>query len=88
MFVAFISASIASRSYQLQPLETGLAFFADDDVIVHQNTERLRHDDNPLRHLDVGARRRRVAGKMIVHEHGTLSIPLKSGGFPSRARRR
>jgi len=45
-----------------------VAVLADDDVIVHGNAEQARHRDNLLRHLDVGARRRRVAGRMIVHQ--------------------
>ena len=51
---------------QPQPLETGVAFLADDDVVVHGNAQRLGHVDDRLRHLDVGARRRRVARRMIV----------------------
>ena len=45
-----------------------MAVLADDDVVVHGNAERLRHRDNLLRHLDIGARRRRIAGRMIVQE--------------------
>ncbi len=45
-----------------------MAVLADDNVIVHGNAEQARHRDNLLRHLDVGARRRRVAGRMIVHQ--------------------
>jgi hypothetical protein len=41
-------------------------FLADDDVVVHANAKRLRHRDDLLRHLDVGARRRRIAGRVIV----------------------
>ena len=45
-----------------------MAFFADDDVVVHGNAERLRHGDDLLRHLDISARGRRIAGRMIVHQ--------------------
>ena len=55
-------------SNQLQPLEAGMAFLADDDVVVHRNAERLCDLDDRLRHLDVGARRRRVAGWVIVRQ--------------------
>ena len=55
-------------SNQLQPLEAGVTLLADDDVIVHRNAERARHGDDLLRHLDIGARRCRIAGGMIVHE--------------------
>ena len=57
-----------STSNQLQPLEAGMAVLADDDVVVHGNAERLGDVDDRLRHLNVGARRRRVAGRMIVHQ--------------------
>jgi len=45
-----------------------MPLLADDDVVVHRNTERLRHRDDLLRHLDVGARRRGVAGGVIVQD--------------------
>src|SRR6266545_3944951 len=45
------------------------SFLSDDDVVVHGNPERLGHVDDRLRHLDVGARRRRIAGGMVVHQH-------------------
>jgi hypothetical protein len=41
---------------------------ADDDVVVDGDAERLRHLDDRLRHLDVGARRRRIAGGMVVQD--------------------
>ena len=59
---------LSTRSNQLQPLEARVAFLADDDVVVHGNAERLGDLDDRLRHLDVGARRRRVAGGMVVHQ--------------------
>jgi hypothetical protein len=31
-----------------------VAVFADDDVVVHGNAERLRHGDDLLGHLHVG----------------------------------
>ncbi len=45
-----------------------MPLFADDDVIVHGNAERRSHRDDLLRHLDVGARRRRIAGGVIVQD--------------------
>ena len=45
-----------------------MTLFADDDVVVHGNTERVRHRDDLLRHLDVGVRRRQVPGRAIAHE--------------------
>jgi hypothetical protein len=53
---------------QLQPLQAGVSVLADDDVIVHGNAERLRHRDYLLRHLDIGARRCRIAGRMVVQD--------------------
>ena len=53
---------------QPQSLESGMAFLADDDVVVHGNAERFRHIDDGLRHLDVGARRRRIARRMVVQD--------------------
>jgi hypothetical protein len=60
------TAPCASR--QLQLLETGVASFADDDVVMHGNAERAGDLDDRPGHLDVGARRRRVARRVIVHE--------------------
>jgi hypothetical protein len=45
-----------------------MPLLADDNVVVHGNAERLRHLDDLLGHLDVGAGRRRVAGGMVVHD--------------------
>ncbi len=42
--------------------------FADDDVVVHGNAERLGDIDDRLCHLNIGVRRRRIAGRMIVHQ--------------------
>lgn len=46
---------------QQQALHRGIALLADDDVIVDGDAKRLGAVDNLLGHLDVGARRRRVA---------------------------
>ena len=46
-----------------------MTFLADDDVIVHRNAERLRYGDDLLRHLDVGARRCRIAGRVVVDQN-------------------
>ena len=45
-----------------------MAVLADDDVVVHGNAERLGNVNDRLRHLDVGVARRRVAGRVIVHQ--------------------
>ena len=41
---------------------------ADNDVIVHGNPERPGDIDDRLGHVDVGARRRWIAGGMIMHQ--------------------
>jgi hypothetical protein len=51
---------------QLQALQVRLPFLADDDVVVHGNAERKRDLDDRLRHRDVGARGRRISGRMAV----------------------
>ena len=43
-----------------------MAVLADDDVVVHGDPERARHRDDRLGHLDVGARRGRVAGRVVA----------------------
>src|SRR3954447_8990884 len=53
-----------------QPLlpEARMPVAAHDDVVVHRDAERLGHLHDLLRHLDVGARGRRVTGRMVVHQ--------------------
>ena len=43
-----------------------MAFAPDDDVVMHGDAQPLGRVDDFLRHLDVGARRRRIAWRMIV----------------------
>lgn len=45
-----------------------MAVLADDDVIVHRDAERVGDADDRLGHLDVGRRRCRIAGRMIVDQ--------------------
>ena len=54
-------------SNQLQPFQARVTVLADDDVIVHRNAERAGNVDDGLGHLDIGLRRRRIAGRMVVH---------------------
>ena len=42
---------------------------ADDDVIVHGNAKGRGDIDDRARHVDIGLRRRGIAGGMIVHQH-------------------
>jgi hypothetical protein len=51
-----------------------MSLLADDDVVVHGNAERLRHVDDLLGHLDISARRRRVAGGVVVQKD-TMQLP-------------
>ena len=53
-----------------------MAFLADDDVIVDGDAKRVCHRDDLLRHLDVGARGRRIAGGVIVQESTTRAIAM------------
>lgn len=41
---------------------------ADNDVVMHGDAERLGDVDNLARYIDVGARRSRIAGRMIVQQ--------------------
>lgn len=54
---------------QSQPLEAGVPFLIDDNVIVYGDAKRPGDLDDRLRYLDIGARRRRVARGMIVHQN-------------------
>ncbi len=54
---------------------------ADDDVVVHGNAERAGDLDDRLRHLDVGAGRRGIAGGMVVQDPTRCPRALKSGKF-------
>ena len=53
---------------QLQPLQACMPVLADDDVIVHRYAQRARDVDDGFRHLDIRVRRRRIAGRVIVHQ--------------------
>ena len=54
-----------ASSHQLQCLEAGVPVLAHDEVVVHGDAERARDLDDRLRHLDVGARRGGIAGRMV-----------------------
>jgi hypothetical protein len=41
---------------------------ADDDVVVHDDAERVGDIDDAAGHLDIGLRRRRIAGGMVVQQ--------------------
>jgi hypothetical protein len=41
---------------------------ADDDVVVHGNAKRAGDADDRLGHLDIGLRRGRIAGGVVVQD--------------------
>lgn len=45
-----------------------MAVAADDDVVVDSDAQRFRGVDDLLRDIDVGARRRRIARRVIVDQ--------------------
>ncbi len=62
----------AARLHQFHALEAGMPVLADDDVVMHGDPERLGDVDDRFRHLDVGLRRRRIAGGMVVQESAMI----------------
>src|SRR3954471_15492466 len=65
---------------QLERTEARMAIAADDDVVVDGDAELLACLDDPAGHVDIGHRRSRIAGRVVVHEHdgarGKLERPL------------
>ena len=59
---------------------------ADDDVIVHGNAERGGDVDDRFRYLDVGLRRRGIAGGVVMDRTVTLLNTLIQLDFLSRWR--
>jgi hypothetical protein len=43
-----------------------MSVLADDDVVVHGNAKRSCDVDDRFGHLDIGLRRRGIAGRVIV----------------------
>src|SRR3981189_986134 len=60
-------------SNMLQRLEARMPVLADNEMVVHRDTEGARDLHNRLRHLDVGARGGRIARGMVVHNHNGLN---------------
>jgi hypothetical protein len=48
---------------------------ADNEMVVHRDTEGARDLHNRLRHLDVGARGGRIARGMVVQD-GTMGVTI------------
>ena len=47
-------------------------------MVVHGNSEWRRHGDDLLRHLNIGARRRRIARWMIVRDEFYLAAIVQN----------
>ncbi|MGX1318775.1 hypothetical protein AB7M17_002228 [Bradyrhizobium sp. USDA 377] len=62
--------------YQSHPPQTRMPASADDNVIVHGDSERFCDVDDRFRHLDVGLRGRGIAGGVVVHEPAASIIYL------------
>ena len=62
----------------LNPLQARVPVLADNDVVMHGNAKGRGDTDDRLGHLDVGLRRRRIAGGMVVHEHISSRIMLNA----------
>jgi hypothetical protein len=60
-----------------------MAVLSDDEVVVHGDAERARDLDDRLRHLDVGARGRRIAGGVVVQNQTRPGSTLISFNFCS-----
>jgi len=84
MSTPFVSESGGNRLDQFKAFQARVAVFADDDMVVHGNAERLRDLDDRLRHLDVGARRRRISARMVVHQDQCGCAQLQRALITSR----
>jgi hypothetical protein len=56
---------------------------ADDYVVVHRDAESEGDLDDLPGHLDIGTRRGRIAGRMIIHDQTTSAIELIHPGKES-----
>jgi hypothetical protein len=73
-----------SESDQPHPLQTRVPAFAGDDVVMHRDAERLGDGDDGFRHRDIGLRRRRIAGGMVVQEPIASRIALNTRWISKR----
>jgi hypothetical protein len=64
-------------SDQPQALQTRMPVSADDEVVVHRDAERAADIDDRLGHLDVGLRRRRIAGGMVVRQDTAFNYRIE-----------
>ena len=65
-----------------------MAVLADDQMIVHQNFERLADRDDLMRQMNIAGRRLRVAGRVIMQLPSLAGQPIdmKRKLFISRSR--
>src|SRR3954468_11801804 len=63
-----ILADFKLPSYQPHSLQTRMAVFADDDVVVDGDAERAGDVDDRLGHLDIGLRGCRIAARVVVDQ--------------------
>lgn len=54
--------------YEAKRLEGRMSFTPNDNMVVNGYSQRGRRCDDLFRHIDVGARRRGVAGRVVVHQ--------------------
>jgi hypothetical protein len=73
-------------SDQPHSLQTRMPAFADNDVVVHGDPERGGDIYDRLGHLDVGLRRRRIAGGVIVHQQTRSKIALENNSLSHNAK--
>jgi hypothetical protein len=60
----------------------------DDEMVVHRDPERLADLHDGLRHVDVGARWRRVAGRMVVEQYSLGRYRIEPKGILAKSRNR
>lgn len=61
---------------------------ADNDVVVHGDAERRGDVDDRLGHLNVGLRRRRIAGGMVVEQSSINVYRIEPSSIFVQARNR
>ena len=59
-----------------------------DDVVVHGDSERLRDLDDRPGHLDVGLRRRGIAGWVVVRQYSLRRYRIEPKSISAESRNR
>lgn len=85
MAVAILSPEYRGRSFWVsdQPFgaQADMAGRADDQVIMHRDPQSFARFGNLPGQVDIGAARRRIAARMIMHHPTTCFIILKCKHF-------